>query len=95
MEWLKDLIVGEQNKWKHEKVKRLKVLADQMGISLTNLAIAWTLKNPNVSTTILGASKVSQLQQTIKSLDFLPLLTSEIMERVEGILENKPKMPAY
>jgi len=95
MEWLKDLIVGEQNNWKHEKVKRLKVIADELGVSLSRLSIAWVLKNPNVSTAILGASKLDQLKETLKSLDVVPMLSLEIMERIEGIMENKPKMPAY
>jgi voltage-dependent potassium channel beta subunit len=95
MEWLKELIVGEQNKWKHEKVRRLKAIASQVGISLSAMCIAWTLKNPNVSTAILGASRLEQLRETIKSLDALPLLTTEVMERIEGVMENKPRLPAY
>lgn len=95
MEWLKDLIIGEANRWKHEKVKRLKVLSDQMGVPLAQLSIAWVLKNPDVSTAILGASRLQQLKETIRSLDVLPMMTSEIMERIEGIMENKPKHPAY
>ncbi|MBC7864923.1 MAG: aldo/keto reductase [Bacteroidia bacterium] len=95
MEWLKNLIAGEENKWKHEKVKRLKNISNDLGVSLADFCIAWTLKNPHVSTAILGASKLEQLKETIKSLDVLPLMTTEIMERVEGIMENKPKMPAY
>lgn len=95
MEWLKDLVIGEQNSWKHEKVKRLKVLSDEIGVSLACLSIAWILKNQFVSTAILGASKLEQLRETIKALDVLPLLTPEIMERIDGIMENKPKMPPY
>jgi voltage-dependent potassium channel beta subunit len=95
MEWLKELIVGEHNAWKHEKVKRLKTVADELGVSISRLSIAWVLKNPNVSTAILGASKLDQLKETLKSLDVVPMLTPEIMERIEGIMENKPKMPAY
>jgi voltage-dependent potassium channel beta subunit len=95
MEWLKELIVGEHNAWKHEKVKRLKMVADELGVSLSRLSIAWVLKNPNVSTAILGASKLEQLTETIKSLEVIPMLTTEVMERIEGIMENKPKMPAY
>jgi voltage-dependent potassium channel beta subunit len=95
MEWLKELIVGEHNAWKHEKVKRLKMVADELGVSLSRLSIAWVLKNPNVSTAILGASKLEQLTETIKSLEVIPMLTTELMERIEGIMENKPKMPAY
>jgi voltage-dependent potassium channel beta subunit len=95
MEWLKELIVGEHNAWKHEKVKRLKTVADELGVSISRLSIAWVLKNPNVSTAILGASKLDQLKETLQSLEVVPMLTSEIMERIEGIMENKPKMPAY
>jgi voltage-dependent potassium channel beta subunit len=95
MEWLKELIVGEHNAWKHEKVKRLKTVADELGVSISRLSIAWVLKNPNISTAILGASKLDQLKETLQSLEVVPMLTSEIMERIEGIMENKPKMPAY
>ena len=95
MEWLKDSIVGEHNQWKHEKVKRLKLLADEMGTSISCLSIAWVLKNPNVSTAILGATKVEQLEENLKALELLPQLTSEFLERIEGILQNKPKFPAY
>jgi aryl-alcohol dehydrogenase-like predicted oxidoreductase len=75
--------------------KRLKMVADELGVSLSRLSIAWVLKNPNVSTAILGASKLEQLTETIKSLEVIPMLTTEVMERIEGIMENKPKMPAY
>ncbi len=95
MEWLKELIVGEHNAWKHEKVKRLKTVADELGVSISRLSIAWVLKNPNVSTAILGASKLDQLKETLQSLEVVPMLKPEIMERIEGIMENKPKMPAY
>jgi aryl-alcohol dehydrogenase-like predicted oxidoreductase len=59
------------------------------------MSIAWVLKNPNISTAILGASKVEQLEDTLQSLEVLPKLTIEVMERIEGIMDNKPKMPAY
>lgn len=95
MEWLKELIVGEHNAWKHEKVKRLKAVADDLGTNLSRLSIAWVLKNPNISTAILGASKVEQLEDTLQSLEVFPKLTIEVMERIEGIMDNKPKMPAY
>lgn len=86
-EWLKEKNISEA---KLEKVKQLKQLADEMGISLTNLSIAWTIKNPNVTTTILGATKRSQLEENLKSVEALPLLTPEIMERIDKILDNKP-----
>lgn len=95
MEWLKENIVGEGAKWKHEKVKKLKVVADELGVSLNHLSIAWVLKNPNVSTAILGASKTEQLTDNLKALDVVPKLTAEVMERIETVIGNKPTAPAF
>ncbi|MCD6065215.1 MAG: aldo/keto reductase [Bacteroidetes bacterium] len=95
MEWLKEMVVGEGNAWKHEKIKRLKTVADDLGTNLSRLSIAWVLKNDQVSTAILGASKVEQLEDTLQSMEVLPKLNAEVMERIEGIMDNKPKMPAY
>jgi voltage-dependent potassium channel beta subunit len=95
MEWLKEKIVGDENKWKHEKVKALKKVADDLGVSLNRLSIAWVLKNPNVSTAILGASKTEQLEDNLKALDVVPILTAEVMERIETAVGNKPVAPAF
>lgn len=86
-DWLKERWVQEA---KIEKVKKLAVLAQEMGVSLAELAIAWTIKNPNVTTAILGATKKQQLEENLKALQVLPLLTPEIMEKIEQILQNKP-----
>lgn len=86
-DWLKERWVQEA---KIEKVKKLAVLAQEMGVSLAELAIAWTIKNPNVTTAILGATKKQQLEENLKALQVLPLLTAEIMEKIEQILQNKP-----
>ncbi len=51
------------------------------------------LKNPNVSTVITGASKVSQVTENMQALDVLPKLTPAVMDRVEQILQNKPELP--
>lgn len=95
MEWLKENIMGEENKWKHERIKNLKTLADEMGVPLNRLSIAWVLKNPNVSTAILGASKTEQLTDNLKALEALPLLTQEVMDKIDGIMQNRPKQPAF
>ncbi len=86
-DWLKDqhLIAG-----KIEKVKQLAEVAKDLNISTAVLSIAWCLKNPNVSTAILGATKKSQLEENLKAIDALPLLTEEVMERIESIMQNKP-----
>ena len=93
MDWLKERTLGDATRI--EKTKLLAVLAKELGTSLPKLAIAWCLKNPNVSTAILGASKPAQLQETLSSLEVIPLLTNEVMEKIEEILKNKPALPAF
>lgn len=88
MGWLRDHL---NEKWKPfmKTIHALKAIADELQITLPCLAIAWCLKNPNVSTVILGASKVPQLEENLKAIDALPKLTPEIMTRIDGILEKK------
>ena len=73
-----------------DKVDKLKPIAKRLDASLAQLAIAWCVKNEDVSTTILGASKLHQLEENLKALDVLPKLTAEVMEEIEAILNNKP-----
>lgn len=74
-----------------EKSKRLAEFAADMGVSLIHLALAWCLKNPNVSTVILGASSMEQLKDNLKSADAVTKLTPDVMERIETIVESKPE----
>ena len=88
LEWLKEANLVEE---KLEKVRKLTELSKEMGMSMPQFAIAWCLKNKNVSTVILGASKKEQLKETLKSIDKLDELTEEFMEKTEEILQNKPE----
>jgi voltage-dependent potassium channel beta subunit len=88
MDWLKERTLGDQSRI--EKTQKLAAIAKEVNVSLPKLAIAWCLKNPNVSTAILGASKPEQLKETITAYELLPLLTDEVMEKIEVILQNKP-----
>ena len=72
---------------KHEKVKKLKVIADDLSIPLTNLALSWCLKNSNVSTVILGASKKDQLIENLKTINYMELLEDSVMGQIESILK--------
>jgi aryl-alcohol dehydrogenase-like predicted oxidoreductase len=90
--WLKDQNLVESNL---NTVRKLTAFASDLGISLAQMAIAWTLVNPQVSTAILGASRVEQLQENLKALEAVPLLTPEVMNALEGILNNKPVLPPY
>ncbi|MCS6796500.1 MAG: aldo/keto reductase [Raineya sp.] len=93
MEWLKNReLVAERI----EKVKKLTSLAQELGVTMPTLAIAWTIKPTFVSTAILGASKVSQLQENLKAIEVAHnVLNEEVMQKIEDILQNKPEQPAF
>ena len=92
---IKDL-QSEAGKAKIEKVRKLTKIAESLGGSTSQLALAWAAKNKNVSTVILGATKVEQIHDNCQALKLLPKLTTELMDEIEKILENKPKTaPTY
>jgi voltage-dependent potassium channel beta subunit len=78
-----------------EKVGALGELAGDLGTSLAKLSLAWCLKNPDVSTVLLGATKPEQLEENLQAPDVVPLLTPDVMERIEAILDNAPTHPQY
>ena len=73
------------------KVRDLKPVADELGCTQAQLALAWCLKNPNVSTVITGASRAEQVHENMKALDVAPKLTDDLMQRIDEILGNKPQ----
>jgi aryl-alcohol dehydrogenase-like predicted oxidoreductase len=85
--WLQRELAQE----KIEKVRQLTPIAEELGGSIAQLALAWCLKNPNVSTVITGASRPEQVRENMGALDLVGRLTPEVMERIEGILDNKPE----
>ena len=93
-EWLRERFTDEAALEGIRKVGQLIPIADELGASMAQLALAWTLKNPNVSTTITGASRVEQVVENMKALDVFEKLTPDIMEKIEDILDNKPPAPA-
>jgi len=90
--WLKDKLVIEE---KVKKVKKLSEFAAKMGVTTAALSIAWCIKNPNVSTAILGATKKQQLLDNLKALDVVEKLTPEVMEKIEAIIKTKPAAPEF
>ncbi len=92
LEWLKDRTLAED---RMQKAAELQSLADKSDIPLAKLSIGWCLKNPNVSTVILGASKVAQLKENLTVLEVLPLITEELMADIEKIVDNKPKLADF
>ena len=90
--WLSERLLQESYL---KKVAQLGDLAKEIGTTLPLLSIAWCLKNPNVSTVILGATKEQQLIENLKGLETELLLTDEIMNRIEAIVDNAPEHPQY
>jgi len=91
--WLKRIAESESGRAKIKQATELQAIAEEIGHSLTNMSLAWCAANPNVSTVILGASKMSQLTENLKALEVVPALTPEIMEKIDSILGNKPAPP--
>jgi voltage-dependent potassium channel beta subunit len=79
-DWLRDQITDHHA---NEKVRRLQPIAEALGCSLAQLALAWCTKNPNVSTVITGASRVSQVHENMVALDVAESLSEEVMERID------------
>lgn len=90
-EWLKNWFESEEGKKNIAKVQQLEPIAKELDASLAQLALAWCLKNPNVSTVITGASKPEQVSENMKAVDLYHKLDDRIMEEIESILDNKPK----
>lgn len=91
-DWLREkLLESESGREKLRKVEKLAPVAEDLGISMPELALAWCLKNSNVSTVITGASKPEQVRQNMGAVDQVDKLTGEVMERIEEILDNKPE----
>ena len=83
--------VGDES-WKKdiEVVAKLKPVAEKLGISQATLAMAWVLKNKNVSSAITGASRPEQVYDSVKALTAVEKLTPEVMAEIDEILGNKP-----
>ena len=86
-QWLRELALEPQ---RIEKVKQLAGVAEKLGMPLATLAVAWCIHNPHVTTAILGATKEEQLTQNLQALEVYQQLTPEVMQEIEGIMQNKP-----
>ncbi|KAL1514104.1 hypothetical protein ABEB36_003421 [Hypothenemus hampei] len=83
----------EETRRYSERIRELNGLAEKLGCSLTQLTIAWCLKNESVHCLLLGASHVEQLYESIQALQLIPKLNANIVQDLEKILENKPTRP--
>ncbi len=90
-EWLRAEVESEEGRRRIEKVKQLAPIASELGCTMAQLAIAWCLKNPYVSTVITGASRKEQVLENMKALEVVALLDDQVMNRIEEVLQNKPE----
>jgi voltage-dependent potassium channel beta subunit len=93
LEWLREQLVGDAARESRAKVRELEPVARDIGCTRSQLALAWCLANPNVSTVITGASRAEQVNENMGALDVAPKLTPDVMERIEGVLQNRPAAP--
>jgi voltage-dependent potassium channel beta subunit len=91
-EWLKDRTLSDQ---RLASVRDLETVAKDLNTSLATLGIAWCIRNPNVTTAILGATKETQLRENLKAIEVYPKLTEEVMQRIDEIMKTRPVMPAF
>jgi voltage-dependent potassium channel beta subunit len=92
-EWLRSRYTDEEAVQRIAKVGELMKIADELDVSMAQLALAWTLKNPHISTTITGSSKPEQIVENMKAIEIVSQLSDDIMEAIESILDNKPAPP--
>lgn len=93
-QWLRDRLTSKQGQEWTAKTRQLGLIADQLGCTMSQLALAWCLKNPNVSTVITGASQVEQVVENLQALDVVDKISDDVMARIEAILANKPEPPS-
>lgn len=89
-QWLRERLESPAGREQVEKAGRLAAVAAELGATPSQLAIAWCLRTPHVSTVILGASSPAQLAENLATLEVLPRLDAEILTRIEAIVGNAP-----
>jgi voltage-dependent potassium channel beta subunit len=92
--WLRKSKMGDGNSNELNKIQQLAEVATDLDVPMHHLALNWCLANKNVSTVILGVSKLSQLEDNLKAGESADVLTSDVMDRLDTILQNKPAGPA-
>jgi aryl-alcohol dehydrogenase-like predicted oxidoreductase len=90
-EWLRKQFESVEGQQKIEKARQLAPIAAELGCTMPQLALAWCLLNPHVSTVITGASRPEQVVENMAALDVVARITPEVEDRIETILDNRPQ----
>lgn len=89
--WLRERLESAEGRRRLEKVRALAPIAAELGCTLAQLALAWCLREPYVSTAITGATRPEQVAENLAALEVLPKLTPDVLERIEEVLGNRPR----
>lgn len=92
-DWLRDMVLGENGPERLDKARALVPLARDLGCTMAQMALAWCLKNPNVSSVITGATSAAQVRENMKALEIVERLSGDVIGRIEEVLKNKPLPP--
>ncbi len=90
-EWLRSRVAGEKVEETIAKLRQMAPIAEELDCTMAQLAIAWCLANPNVSTVITGASRPEQVRENMKAMEVYERLTPDVLGQIEAIVDNKPE----
>uniref|UniRef100_A0A3Q2C632 Potassium voltage-gated channel subfamily A regulatory beta subunit 3 n=1 Tax=Cyprinodon variegatus TaxID=28743 RepID=A0A3Q2C632_CYPVA len=89
-QWLKERVNSEEGRKQLAKIKELHLLADRLGCTAAQLAIAWCLRSEGVSSVLLGVSNTDQLLENLGALQILTQMTPQTITEIDALLGNKP-----
>jgi aryl-alcohol dehydrogenase-like predicted oxidoreductase len=87
-EWLRERLLSDEGQQQLAAVRELAEIAEELGTTLPRMAIAWCLKNPNVSTVITGASRPEQIVENMQAADVVPQLTDDVIARIDSVSKS-------
>jgi aryl-alcohol dehydrogenase-like predicted oxidoreductase len=85
LEWLRERLEGPLGEARLAAIREWSQIAAELGTSMPRFALAWCLKNPNVSTTIMGATRPEQVVENMQAVDVLPMLTDDVMAKINAV----------
>lgn len=94
-EWLRKMFESDTWQQRLDKVRTLTRTAEEMGTNMARLAIAWCLKNPNISTVITGASRPEQVVDNMSAMELVSQLSDDVMANIEAVLDNRPEPMSF
>ena len=94
-DWIRKRFESENTQKQILKVRELSKLAADLDTNMARLAIAWCLKNPNVSTVITGSSRIPQVHDNLQAIDLVDKMDDEVIDQIELILDNKPQQAEF